>query len=115
MNNPWLRKRYLDSPPSGPASVTDRMYDVRDCTDPAKLQAYIDWPHTQKTIRQACERRLRKLQQEQSQERWQDQCQRCQHFRRAYGGKIWRCRVQAPRILLCAEARVDGLCKFKGV
>jgi hypothetical protein len=38
-----------------------RLAEVRAMTSPSKLQAVIDWPDTQKTVRRAAERRLRNV------------------------------------------------------
>ena len=60
MSNPWAynirgigRVQTADARP--------RTEKVRDSTDSEWLRAVIAWPHTQKTVRLAAERRLRKL------------------------------------------------------
>lgn len=70
MTNPWLVKT-----PGFPNCQTfcaaDRTEIVRKETDAAKLQTIIDWPDTQRTVRAAAERRLRRL--------GKRDCGRCDH------------------------------------
>ena len=59
-DNPWAYQtfegRWVQT-----CSAADRLVVVRETTDPDRLRTIITWPHTQKTVRQAAERRLRKL------------------------------------------------------
>ncbi len=62
MKNPWLKKKSYGNriEEMGPASVEDRLYALKSF-DVEKLRKVIDYPATQKTVRIAAERRLRKL------------------------------------------------------
>jgi hypothetical protein len=64
MNNPWSKPAPSYMSPLRvltTCGVDDRIRLVKETDDPATLRAMIDHPNTQKTVRQAAERRLRKL------------------------------------------------------
>ena len=62
MKNPWLRPAPEWYPVNEiqPMSVNDRRMELKSF-DQRKLKAVVLWPHTQKTVRLAAERQLKKL------------------------------------------------------
>ncbi|MBN1104736.1 MAG: hypothetical protein JXL84_15060 [Deltaproteobacteria bacterium] len=62
MKDPWLKPAPAGYPVREimSCSVQDRLYDLRKF-NVKKLKAVIAWPETQKTVKDAARRRLRKL------------------------------------------------------
>ncbi len=61
--SPWLKKRAMlyagKTVEAGPVSVEDRLYELARCND-RKLKAVIRYPGTQKTVRIAAVRMLKR-------------------------------------------------------
>lgn len=63
MKNPWLKPapaHYYPVTEVAPTGAEDRKKELKEF-NPAKLKAVIAWPGTQKTVRIAAERQLKKL------------------------------------------------------
>ncbi|NQU75723.1 MAG: hypothetical protein HQ546_05355 [Planctomycetes bacterium] len=61
MKNPWETGEVYAGIRSAWCDATSRIDRVRETTDAAKFRDMIAWPDTQKTVRLAAERRLRKI------------------------------------------------------
>lgn len=64
MKNPWICGHFHNAGINHDVETCDaesRLDVVRKETDPQRLRDFIAWEFTQKTVRQAAERRLRKI------------------------------------------------------
>ena len=59
MKNPWLRGQY-EGRDTQIVDVASRLHAIKNM-NADELKSAIQWPETQKTVRQAAERRLRKV------------------------------------------------------